>query len=134
MERLNPFNTKAFKVLKKIVPPGSSAFEIIVSHGLLVAAKALKGANRVSHLNPDRVFILDACLIHDVGAYFTNAPEIGCTGEAPVPAECRHSRVQTGSVGAPGGQLPRATRPTLTWRTQTPNNRDAMDLPSNRTL
>ena len=24
--------------------------------------------------------------------------------------------------------------PTVTWRTQTPNNRDAMDLPSNRTL
>lgn len=49
----------------------------------MVAAKALKLAARVSRLSPDLVFIREAAMLHDIGIFLTEAPDIGCYGKHP---------------------------------------------------
>lgn len=64
-------------------PPQSKAYTILVDHGRAVARKALTVADRVAHLGPDRDFIHEAAMLHDIGMFMTAAPQIGCTGDQP---------------------------------------------------
>jgi len=61
----------------------SKAFEILVAHGNQVAQKALKAAAKVSHLEPDLDFIEKAAMLHDVGIFLTDTPQLGCSGSHP---------------------------------------------------
>ena len=61
----------------------SKAFKILVAHGRQVAQKALKAAEKVSHLGPDFDFIEQAAMLHDVGIFLTATPQLGCTGTQP---------------------------------------------------
>jgi len=54
-----------------------------MAHGRLVAEKALRAAEAVAHLAPDREFIRQAALLHDIGIRFTHAPGLGCNGRHP---------------------------------------------------
>ncbi len=56
---------------------------ILIRHSRLVAEKALRIAERLSHLHPDREFIREAALLHDIGIFKTDAPGIGCRGRLP---------------------------------------------------
>jgi uncharacterized protein len=47
----------------------------------MVVKKALATADAVKHLSPDRAFIEEAALLHDIGIFMTHAPKIGCYGE-----------------------------------------------------
>ena len=38
---------------------------------------------RVSHLKPDLDFIKEAAILHDIGIFKTNSPNLGCTGKYP---------------------------------------------------
>ncbi|WP_300668358.1 HD domain-containing protein [Desulfoluna sp.] len=63
--------------------PGSEALEVLLTHSRCVAEKALTVADRVAHLEPDRLFIKEASMLHDIGMIHTWAPGIGCRGEYP---------------------------------------------------
>ena len=67
-------------IIREFYRPGSSAYEIILRHGYLVAAKAAAVADRVSHLKPDLNFIREAALLHDIGIFLTHTPELDCWG------------------------------------------------------
>jgi len=70
-------------ILERYYDRNSKAFEILAAHGSQVAGKALKVAEKVSHLGPDLGFIEKAAMLHDVGIYLTDTPQLGCTGIHP---------------------------------------------------
>lgn len=69
------------KITEKYYKPGSKAFEFLVNHGRSVARKAIEAARRVSHLNPDLKFIEEASMLHDIGIFLVDAPQLGCYGD-----------------------------------------------------
>jgi uncharacterized protein len=70
-------------VIREFYRPGSRAYEILLHHSRLVSAKALEVAARAAHLKPDRNFIREAALLHDIGIFLTDTPELGCRGRYP---------------------------------------------------
>ncbi|MBI5590455.1 MAG: HDIG domain-containing protein [Deltaproteobacteria bacterium] len=63
--------------------PGSALSEMLIAHSRLVAQKALAIARSLESLNPDMDFIHEAAMLHDIGIFMTNTPELGCTGNLP---------------------------------------------------
>jgi len=61
----------------------SKTFEILLKHGELVAQKAMDAAKKVPHLKPDMEFIEEAALLHDIGIFQTDTPQLGCSGQYP---------------------------------------------------
>ncbi len=74
--------SSGFSFLASLIDPSRPVFRIFLNHSLLVAAKAMQGANKVKHLNPDLQFILEASMFHDIGIIRTFAPDIDCFGRA----------------------------------------------------
>lgn len=70
-------------IISKFYKPGSKLFDILVNHGEQVAKKSLHAASKVPHLNPDINFIKEAAMLHDIGIFLTNSPEICCFGKHP---------------------------------------------------
>lgn len=70
-------------VLAHFYAPDSPALALLRRHGHQVAAKALAVADRVDRLNPDRRFIYEAAMLHDVAIFKTDSPALGCYGDAP---------------------------------------------------
>lgn len=68
-------------LIEKYYKPGSKSFDFLVQHGRSVARKALESAEKVNHLKPDLRFIEEAAVIHDIGIFLTDAPELGCYGD-----------------------------------------------------
>jgi uncharacterized protein len=71
------------KLIQKYYNQNSLAYRILVAHSENVARKALFLAKRVKHLHPDFQFIEEAAMLHDIGIFLTDAPEIGCFGKEP---------------------------------------------------
>ena len=70
-------------IIRKYYNPESEAYRVLVAHSEAVAKKALAVAQRVEHLRPDLRFIEEAALLHDIGIFLTDSPEIGCFGDKP---------------------------------------------------
>ncbi len=71
-------------LIKKHYEPGSKSFKSLVAHSAQVAGLAETVAGRLEGLcEVDRVFVSEAAWLHDIGIFLTDAPEIGCYGEAP---------------------------------------------------
>lgn len=70
-------------LIAKYYAPGTKAHDLLVRHSSMVAAKALRIAERVRRLGPDLDFIREAALLHDIGVLFTDQPAIGCYGDKP---------------------------------------------------
>lgn len=70
-------------ILRKHYGNGSEALEVLLAHSRCVVEKALAVSDRVAHLEPDRLFIEEAAMLHDIGMIHTWAPGIGCRGESP---------------------------------------------------
>jgi uncharacterized protein len=70
-------------ILVKFYDRHSKPFEILVAHGKQVADKAIKSAEKVSHLRPDLDFINNAAMLHDIGILHTDSPGFGCYGKYP---------------------------------------------------
>lgn len=70
-------------ILHKYYDSGSDALSVLLTHSRCVAEKALVLSDRVAHLKPDRLFVYEAALLHDIGMIRTWAPEIGCRGASP---------------------------------------------------
>ena len=74
---------KPLEIIAKYYKPRSKAYMIIVSHSSLVTEKALKIAQNHKELLPDQSFIEEAAMLHDIGIFKTNAPNLYCFGEFP---------------------------------------------------
>lgn len=79
------------RIIEKYYEPDSKAYRFLLKHGMMVSAKALRVAERVKGLNPDMQFIEDAAMLHDIGIFMTNAPELGCFGD--------HQYIEHGYLG-----------------------------------
>lgn len=71
------------EIIAEFYKPGSESFQILEKHGRQVANKAIDVAKRVPHLKPNLNFINEAAMLHDVGIFETNTPELGCSGKHP---------------------------------------------------
>lgn len=69
-------------LIAKYYPTGSEAYHILVQHSRSVADKALAIARMHPEMNLDLTFIEEAAMLHDIGIFKCNAPEIDCHGEA----------------------------------------------------
>ena len=69
------------KIIQEYYSPDSKVYHILVEHSKAVLRKALEIAKKVPKLNPDLDFIKEATMLHDIGIFMTNAPEIYCHGE-----------------------------------------------------
>ncbi|MGD8836724.1 MAG: HDIG domain-containing protein [Desulfobacteraceae bacterium] len=70
---------------------GSRLTDILVRHSEVVRDKALAVCERVPHLKPDKSFVAEAAMVHDIGIYQTHTPKIGCHG--------RHPYIRHGVIG-----------------------------------
>ncbi len=70
-------------IIAEFYKPGSTSFQVLVKHGQQVAKKAIDVAKRVPYLKPNLNLIHEAAMLHDVGIFETNAPELGCSGKHP---------------------------------------------------
>lgn len=70
-------------IIKKYYCEGSDAYRILTIHSRSVADKALAIARMHPELDLDLSFIEEAAMLHDIGIFKCNAPEIDCHGDAP---------------------------------------------------
>ena len=75
-------NLTAKDILLKYYSPDSELFHTLWIHSCQVAEKALEIAARFKG-EVDEDFIYDAAILHDIGIFKTNAPDIYCTGTEP---------------------------------------------------
>lgn len=71
------------KIIQKHYNSNSKAYRFLVEHSIAVSKKAIEAAKKVKYLNPDLKFIKEASMLHDIGIFLTDAPEIGCKGDKP---------------------------------------------------
>ena len=70
-------------IINKYYPENNDLRKILISHSVAVADKALSIAQIHPEMNLDKIFIYEAAILHDIGIFKTNAPEIYCFGELP---------------------------------------------------
>jgi uncharacterized protein len=70
----------AHRIIEKYYTPGSRAYHFLVEHSRMVGRKALDIAGRLGSMNVDLTFIEEASLLHDIGIFLTDSPDIGCQG------------------------------------------------------
>lgn len=73
----------AHAIIEKYYTPGSLAHHALVTHSRLVAQKALALAARHPELGLDTTFVEEGAMLHDIGIFYTDAPDIGCHGDKP---------------------------------------------------
>ena len=73
----------AHAIIAEYYRAGARLTTILLDHSRRVRDKALMVADRVAHLQPDRTFIAEAALLHDIGICRTSAPVIHCNGGHP---------------------------------------------------
>ena len=70
-------------IIKKYYEEGSEAFELLLKHSRQVAGKAMMIIDTKPGLSIDRDFVLEASMLHDIGVFLTDAPDIYCHGTEP---------------------------------------------------
>jgi len=70
-------------ILEQYYDRSSKAYTILVTHGQQVAQKALRVAEKVYDPGPDLDFIERAAMLHDIGIFLTDTPQLGCNGIHP---------------------------------------------------
>ena len=71
------------EIIAEFYEPGSKLYQTLVWHGEQVVNKAIDVAKRVPQLKPNLDFIIEAAMLHDIGIFETNTPELGCFGVHP---------------------------------------------------
>jgi uncharacterized protein len=69
-------------ILSKYYDTNSDGYRILLAHSQDVTGKALQIARMHPEMHLDLLFIEQAAMLHDVGVFLCNAPEIGCYGDA----------------------------------------------------
>ena len=70
-------------IIKQYYEEGSKLHALLLAHSVSVAEKSLDIVRMHPEWNLDETFIREAALLHDIGIYLTNAPEIHCFGKYP---------------------------------------------------
>ncbi|MCP9610892.1 HDIG domain-containing metalloprotein [Coprobacter tertius] len=70
-------------IIEKYYTPGSKLYDILVDHSRLVTERALAIAKAHPELEADQDFIAEAAMLHDIGIFLTDAPDIECYGSRP---------------------------------------------------
>ncbi|MDL2245922.1 HDIG domain-containing protein [Parabacteroides sp. OttesenSCG-928-J18] len=70
-----------FELITHYYPIDSEGYRILVTHSRSVADKALTIARNHPEMALDTQFIEEAAMLHDIGMFLCNAPEIGCFGD-----------------------------------------------------
>jgi uncharacterized protein len=70
-------------IIYKYYPENNDLRKILINHSFAVAEKALSLARIHPEMNLDKIFIYEAAILHDIGIFKTNAPDIHCLGEFP---------------------------------------------------
>ena len=70
-------------IIKKYYQEGTELYDILLEHSFSVADKSLSIAQMHPEMNLDISFIYEASMLHDIGIFKTNAPDVFCFGEFP---------------------------------------------------
>lgn len=68
------------KIIQKYYDKESKLYKILIKHSVQVRNKALQVVDKHPELGADKQFIAEAAMLHDIGIYLTDAPEIECFG------------------------------------------------------
>ena len=80
------------EIIEKYYDPKSELYNILIIHSSQVRDKALETVQKHPELGADSLFISEAAMLHDIGIFLTDAPDIECFGT--------HSYVEHGYLGA----------------------------------
>lgn len=69
-------------IIEKYYTPGSDAYNLLIKHSRQVAEFAMQLADMTA-VAIDRDFAYEAAMLHDIGVFKTNAPDIYCYGTEP---------------------------------------------------
>ena len=70
-------------ILKEALGSTSRCYAIVRRHGEQVARRALQAAAGLVDQRPDEGFLYEAALLHDIGIYLTDTPQLDCQGPHP---------------------------------------------------
>ncbi len=70
-------------IIRKYYKPGTLSYDLLMVHSVAVKNLALKIAQNNPHLNINANLISEAAMLHDIGIFMTNAPDLGCYGKFP---------------------------------------------------
>lgn len=76
-------NVNPILIIDKYYQEDNDLKRILLVHSRSVAEKALLIAGRHPELSLDREFVFEAAMLHDIGIFQTNAPDIFCFGDRP---------------------------------------------------
>ena len=71
------------EIIQKYYAEESEAYKILVNHSRSVAGKALEIGKMHPEMNLDLKFVEEAAMLHDIGIFKCDAPEIDCHGSMP---------------------------------------------------
>lgn len=71
------------EIIDKYYPKAGELKHILLTHSRSVADKALQIAERHPELHLDKEFLYEGAMVHDIGIFLTNAPDIFCFGDKP---------------------------------------------------
>ena len=71
------------QIISKYYEPGSKGWYILIEHSKAVRDFSLEIAQKHTELTADTQFISEAAMLHDIGIFYTNAPELYCFGDKP---------------------------------------------------
>jgi uncharacterized protein len=74
---------RAIEILKKYYSESGITYQALIAHGDAIARKAESLFPRNPQWGLDENLIMEAAYLHDIGISDTQAPSIGCFGEAP---------------------------------------------------
>ena len=89
------------QVISKYYQPQSPAYHILVEHSQAVANMAVEIARRHPALNADANFIYEAAMLHDIGIFKTDAPDLYCYGALPYICHGNQGRIILEREGYP---------------------------------
>ncbi len=69
------------EIIDKYYPEAGKLKHILLTHSRSVADKALQIADRHPELGLDKDFLYEGAMVHDIGIFLTDAPDISCFGE-----------------------------------------------------
>ena len=76
-------NMNPLEIIDKYYPEAGELKHILLTHSRSVADKALQIAERHPELHLDNEFLYEGAMVHDIGIFLTNAPDIFCFGDKP---------------------------------------------------
>lgn len=72
-----------FQLINTYYPVPNELKRILLTHSRSVADLALSIAERHPEYRLDKTFIYESAMIHDIGIFLTDAPEVFCFGDQP---------------------------------------------------